>query len=95
MIAAGSAFTVTSFVTLQVVARMYVIVAVPSAIPVITPNDGSISAMPASLLLHVPPGVELNRGVMLFTHTVAVPEMAPGKVFTIIAWVAMQPVGII
>jgi len=47
--------------------------------------------MPLLLLLHVPPDGELLNVVVAPTHTEAVPDIAPGLLFTQMANVEKQP----
>lgn len=68
------------------------ITGIPAVIPVTTPV---LLTLPAAglLLLQVPPvGVDANA-VVYPVQTVNVPEMAVGVALTVIALVAMQPVG--
>ncbi len=51
---------------------------VPLATPVTTPVEEPTVAMPVLALDHVPPP-ELERVVVAFTHTTAVPVMADGN----------------
>jgi hypothetical protein len=60
----------------------YVMVALPVAIPVTTP-DPSIVATEVLLLLHVPPLSELLRVLVPPTHMLSVPEMAGTRAFTV------------
>lgn len=64
----------------------------PVATPVTTPVVGTTEPCAGILLLQVPPsGVELSV-VFAPVHTVAVPLIAEGDVFTVIVNVATQPV---
>ena len=89
---AGNAFTVYTLVAKQPLLRVYVIVAVPALTPVVTPVVLPMLAMPASLLLQVPPPVLLVSVVLKPTHALEVPVMATGTAFTVTPLVALQPV---
>jgi hypothetical protein len=91
LIADGAAFTVTIAVAIQPLPNVYVIVAVPAAIPVTTPVV-LIVAVNALLLVHVPPVVVLARVVVLPSHTAWVPVIVAGKAFTVIVADVSQPV---
>ena len=59
------------------------ITAVPAAMPVTVPVVDPIEAIPVAEELHVPPTGESLRFVVAPGHTVAVPEMVPGKGLTV------------
>jgi hypothetical protein len=90
-IAAGMGFTVTLVVVKQPAGNVYVIVAMPAALPVTTGPD--TEAMPGLLEDQLPPLIELASVVEAPTHTVAVPVMAPGTGFTVKPVVVLQPAG--
>ena len=81
VIAAGPAFTVTMRVAAQP-AIVYIMVAVPGALPVTTPP--TTDAMPAAELLQAPPVEVVASVVVCPWHTDAVPVMAAGAVVTVI-----------
>jgi hypothetical protein len=91
VIASGTGFTVTCWVTKQPVPKVYVIVGVPAATPVTIPP--ATVASPGLLLVHVPPpGAELSV-VFAPTHILAVPVITPGRPLTVTVVVTVQPVG--
>ena len=55
----GMGLTITVDAVKQPVGNLYVMVAVPVAIPIITPEGININAVSGALLAHVPPGVAL------------------------------------
>ena len=61
-------------------------------LPAVTTPDEVMGAR-TLLLLHVPPDVALVYPAMLPEHIVAGPAMAAGIAFTVIIFVAVQPVG--
>jgi hypothetical protein len=63
---------------------------VPAATPVAIP-EASMVALAGVPLIHVPPGVVLARDVVAPTHTFNAPVMAAGWKFTVIKYVALQP----
>jgi len=87
----GVGFTVTSIVTKQPVARLYVIVATPGEIPSTTPVPDTV-AVPGAPDDHVPPDGLLVRFIVLPTQTVLGPDIAAGVAFTVIIIVDEQPV---
>lgn len=89
-IADGAVFTVTAFVAKQPVLNVYVIVAVPAAIPDTTPEVELTLAVPEALLVHVPPVGDEDNVVVDPTHTVAVPDIVPGSAFTVTTLVTKQ-----
>lgn len=68
-------------------------VTVPGTIPLTIPDVEFIVAVPASLLLHVPPGGLQVTVPVAPTHTADVPPIAPGLAFTVTVLVTLQPVG--
>lgn len=68
-------------------------VTAPPTTPVTTPDVELIVAVPASLLLQVPPGVKLVTVPVAPTHTADVPPIAPGLALTVTVLVTLQPVG--
>jgi len=91
-IASGKGFTVIVVVVIQPVGNVYVIVAVPVALPVTTP-DGDTEAVAPDELAHVPPAVASLSAVVSPTHTFMVPVMPAGKGFTVTTAMLVQPVG--
>jgi len=87
----GTGLTVTSIVTKQPVARLYVIVATPGEMPVTTPVPETV-AVPGAPDDHVPPDGLLVRFTVLPTHTVLGPEIGAGIGSTVITMLAEQPV---
>jgi hypothetical protein len=69
-----------------------VIVTVPDDTPVTTPVLDTV-AVPRALLLHVVPVVVVLNVVVLPTHTLSTPVIAPGNGFTVSGAVALQPLG--
>ena len=64
---------------------------VPANIPVTTPDDAPIFALPL-LLVHVPPvGVEFNV-VVNPAHTVVIPVIVVGLALTLTVVILIQPV---
>jgi hypothetical protein len=92
VIVAGSAFTVRTVEVVQPEPRAYVIVVVPAATPVTTP-DASIVAFAGVPLVHVPPVVTLFNVVVRPSQTVSVPVIVAGSALTVTVAVVMQPVG--
>lgn len=88
----GSGFTVNGVVTRQPVGKVYVIVAVPTAMPVTTPEDVPIAAVPVALLLHVPPPEASVSVVVKVRQTCVVPPIEAGSGFTVTGAVTKQPV---
>jgi len=81
VIATGCVFTVTVFVTKQLPIT-YDIVAVPTELPVTVPSVPTV-ATPVFELLHTPPPVASVSAVVDPWHTLAVPVIAAGCVFTV------------
>ena len=65
--------------------------AVPADIPVTVPVVAPTVAVPAALLLQVPPLVAQASVVVAPTHIVVMPVMAAGAGFTVIGFTAVQP----
>ena len=91
-IADGTGLTVTTFVDLQPVRRVYVIVDVPEAAPVTTPVEEPIVATVVVLLAHVPPALTSLKPVVKPVQTVAVPDIADGTGLTVATFIAIHPV---
>lgn len=70
---------------------MYVILALPVAIPLTTPVEEPTVATDVVPLLHVPPPVALLRVVEPPTHSSAVPVFAPGAALTVTVATLRQP----
>jgi hypothetical protein len=80
-------------VTVQPDPREYMMVAVPTDIPLTTPEEEPIVAMPVLPLLHEPPLPAVTPRVLVPPiQTCAVPVIVPGVVFTVTGFVARQPV---
>ena len=67
------------------------IVAVPAAAPVTTPDAELTLAVPEALLVHTPPVGEDDNVVVDPTQTAAVPDIAPGVVLTMTTAVTKHP----
>ncbi len=89
-IGAGAALEVIVLVMLHPVGSVYVITDVPTFTPVTTPVLTSTEVL-VLLLVHEPPPALLSAAVAP-THTVAGPEMAAGKGFTVTVALVLQPV---
>src|SRR4051812_40798983 len=61
VIGTGNGLTVTCFVAVQPVGKVYVIVAVPVVTVVMPPEVGSMVAMAVLLIDHVPPAVASEK----------------------------------
>jgi hypothetical protein len=92
VIAAGAALTVAIAVARQP-ATVYEIVAVPAAIPVITPVPDTIVATPVVLDVQAPDGVALVNVDVEPAHTVSVPLITDGAADTVTTFVTKQPNG--
>lgn len=68
-------------------------VTAPGTIPLTNPDVAFTVAVPASLLLHVPPGVTLVTVPVAPTHTAVVPPIVPGLAYTVTVLVTLQPDG--
>ena len=66
---------------------------VPASTPVTTPLLGSIVATVIVPLVHTPPDTPSLNWVVNPVHTVAVPVIADGEVFTVTTVVVVHPVG--
>ena len=89
----GADITVTTVVVLQPVGSVYVIPAVPAAIPLSTPVPATMGATAVAPLLHVPPDVVLVRDTVVARQTVVGPPMGAGSAFTVNTRVRKHPVG--
>ncbi len=89
--APGVVFTVTIAVTKHPLLNVYVIVAVPFALPVTEPDDDPTVAIVKLLLVHTPPVGEELKVDDAPVHMDNTPLMAPGAVFTVTTLVAKQP----
>jgi len=88
----GAGLTVTTVVARQPAPdTAYVIVALPPATPLTVPSEPTV-AMPALLLLHVPPAVASVSASVDPAHTGAFPVIAEGCAFTVTTAVVKQPV---
>jgi hypothetical protein len=81
---------VTISVVLQPPDTVYVIVAVPAAMPVTTPIEETL-AIDGVLLLHVPPPVALLKAVVEPTHAVVLPVIPAGALVTLTTAIVAQP----
>src|ERR1043165_5151845 len=88
-IAVGSGSTVTTVALIQPVVAVYVMSVVPADAPVTTPDVTPIVATPVLELTHDTPVPQL-RTVVLPTHTVVVPVMAPDAPLTAIGFILKQ-----
>jgi hypothetical protein len=93
VIADGSALTVIVFVTMQPAPIAYVIIAVPALTPLTIPLLDPTVAVAVLLQVHIPPVGKQLCVVAEPTHTLLLPVMAEGTGFTVMPFVAMQPVG--
>ena len=78
---AAADFTVSSRVAvsaLQILVTRYLMVAVPGARPVTTPEALTV-AIALLLLLQVPPGVALSICIVSLWHTVSAPVIRPAS----------------
>ena len=92
VIGVGNAVTVTVAVAVQPVETMYVILLVPEATPLTTPEKVTVATLVLLLVHDTPPEVASVKNVVLPTHTMRVPLMAAGAAFTFIVLVEKQPV---
>jgi len=60
----------------NILVTLYVIVTVPALTPVRSPELASMVAIEASLLLHVPPVVALDKVMVLLLHKLVAPVIA-------------------
>jgi hypothetical protein len=90
-IAAGAAFTVTTFVRMHPENSKYVIVAVPEDTPVTTPLVSPTVAIESLPLIQLPPVVVFVKVVVAPEHTVAVPPIVPGRASTVTTVVDLHP----
>ena len=77
LIADGRLLIVTVTVAMQPAGNVYIIVAVPPAIPATWPEPSTV-AFAVLLLLQVPPAVASVIDIVDAAHTVAIPAMAAG-----------------
>ena len=95
-IAPGSGLTVNKAVVRQPAPSVYVIVVVAAeGLPVTTPVAQPVEPMVATaveLLLQLPPEIALNKQVVAPWHTLSVPTIGPGVLFTVTIVVLEQPV---
>ena len=92
VIGAGKGLTNSVVVAMQLVLKVYVIIAVPALTPDATPLKEPIVATAMLLLLHVPPIVASLSVVVLPTQTAVTPVIAAGSGLTVIIVVVRQPV---
>ena len=92
VMAAGSGLTVMTREEIQPNGNIYVIAAVPATKPETTPLV-LIEAISGDPELQLPPGVKLDRAIVLPTHTVPEPAIVAGSAVTLSAAVVLQPVG--
>jgi len=90
VIAAGDGITVTVVYASQ--PTEYVIVAVPAAPGVTTPELEPIDATPGLPLVQIPPGVPSVRFSEPVRHTGELPDIAEGGGLTVTTCVERQPV---
>ena len=88
-IADGRALTVTPIVLTHPLGAVYDIVAVPTRLPVTIPLVPTL-AVPASLLIHVPPGVASARLVVEARHRLVIPVIGSIGLTVTIA-IVLQP----
>lgn len=84
-------FTVTVALAVHPAAVLYTITDVPADTPDTTPDEAPIVATPVTEELHVPPAGESLSDEVLPWHTVVLPVIADGSIFTIRPFVAEQP----
>jgi hypothetical protein len=65
---------------------------IPEATPVTMPDDGSTVAVAVLVLVHVPPGMELESVVVKPIQVLGVPENADGSGLIVTSVVVKQPV---
>jgi hypothetical protein len=91
IIADGCGFTVIVVVAKQPFARVYVITAVPAAMPVTTPEEEPTVAIPGEAEVHTPPdGVPVSS--MVEPAQTLVGPVITGLAFTVTVVTAKQPV---
>jgi len=88
VIATGVVLTVSICVAIQPVGNVYVMLGVPAATPVTTPETEPTVAFVASLLLHTPPVVASARPTVVAVHSAVAPVMAAGFGLTVTGVVA-------
>ena len=89
--AEGFGLTVKLVTAIQLVLIVYVIVTMPSVMPVTVPVDEPIVATPGLLLLQTPPEVASVNVVVIPTHTLVVPPIAAGFGLTVTVVVTKDP----
>jgi hypothetical protein len=92
VMAAGSGLTVYTFVALQPVDSMYIIVDVPADSADTIPALVTVPTVVVPLL-HVPPAGAEDKVVVAPSHAMAVPVMAEGVRLTVTVLCTLQPVG--
>lgn len=86
----GTAFTVSADTVVQPSVEVYVILVMPAATPVATPDVEPMVAKDGLLLTHVPPVGVLVSDVVAPTHMASVPAIALGNGLTVITFVALH-----
>lgn len=87
VIADGFAFTVKIAVAVHTPLSVYVIVAVPGALPVTSPEPAATEAVAGALLVHTPPPPSASNEVDP-TQALSVPVIGPGAATTVTFTVA-------
>jgi hypothetical protein len=96
----GRPLTVTTTDLVQPNPNEYIIVDVPAAAPytvqlVLAGNTGNTVATDVLLLVHVPPPARSDKVVVPFTHTLSMPLIGDGAVFTVTTVEAVQPATVV
>lgn len=91
VMADGNALTVTTRMAKHPAPVVYVIVAVPGAMPLTIPVDKPTEATEGVVLVQVPPETVLVSVVVVATHSEAVPPIADGVALTVTIAVREQP----
>lgn len=91
LIAAGDDETVTVVVVAHP-PTVYVMVAVPNAMPLSNPLVEPIVATAVLLLAHIPPGIAFVSVVLSPAHIRSTPEIGPGTRLTVTTAMVAQPV---
>ena len=94
VIADGNGLTVTGWVAIQPVGKVYVIVAMPALTPATEPDVPTV-ATAVLLLVHAPPVVPFVNPVVEPTQTTGVPPIVAGRGLTVRITDTAQPVGIV
>ena len=92
LMADGRSLTVTMVVVMQPVGKVYVMIVVPNATPVTTPEPATTVAIVVLSLAHVPPVEASVSDVVAPMQTLAVPVMVAGNGFTVITADVEHPV---